>query len=126
MTIEILAADDSESIRQMVAFSLKREGISVAEAVDGAEALEKARENPFHLVITDLDMPKMNGIELVRELRKLDGYGKTPILLLTTESDAGLKNEARSAGASGWIIKPFRPDQLVATVQKLLPAKPAG
>jgi two-component system chemotaxis response regulator CheY len=122
MAIEILAADDSESIRQMVVFSLKREGFSVVEAADGAEALEKARENPFHLVITDLDMPRMNGIQLVQELRKLAGYGKTPILLLTTESDAGLKKEARSAGASGWIIKPFRPDQLVATVQKLLPA----
>ncbi|MFP4030390.1 MAG: response regulator [Desulfococcaceae bacterium] len=126
MTIEILAADDSESIRQMVAFSLKREGFSVTEAADGAEALEKAREKPFDLVITDLDMPKMNGIQLVRELRELGGYGKTPILLLTTESDAGLKKEARNAGASGWIVKPFRPDQLVATVQKLLPAEPAG
>lgn len=125
MTIEILAADDSESIRQMVVFSLKREGFSVVEAADGAEALEKARENPFHLVITDLDMPRMNGIQLVRELRKLSGYGKTPILLLTTESEAGIKNEARAAGASGWITKPFRPDQLVAAARKVLPAERA-
>ncbi len=121
MSIEILIADDSESIRQMVAFSLKREGFAVTEAPDGAEALEKARAKSFHLVITDLDMPRMNGIQLVRELRKLSGYGKTPILLLTTESEADVKNEAREAGASGWITKPFRPDQLVATVRKVLP-----
>jgi two-component system chemotaxis response regulator CheY len=123
MSIEILTADDSESVRKMVAFSLERGGFTVVEAEDGASALEKAREKRFQLVFTDLDMPRMNGIQLVRELRKLPAYAKTPVLLLTTESDAGMKNEAREAGASGWITKPFHPDQLVAAVRKVLPEK---
>ena len=116
----ILAVDDSASMRQMVSFTLKAAGFTVTEAVDGVDALNKAKTGKFDLVLTDVNMPKMDGISLIRELRALSSYKFTPILMLTTESGAGKKSEGKSAGATGWIVKPFNPDQLLATIKKVL------
>ena len=116
----ILAVDDSASMRQMVSFTLKAAGFTVTEAVDGVDALNKAKTGKFDLVLTDVNMPKMDGISLIRELRALSPYKFTPILMLTTESGADKKSEGKSAGATGWIVKPFNPDQLLATIKKVL------
>ncbi len=116
----ILAVDDSASMRQMVAFTLKGAGHDVVEAADGVDALNKARTKKFDLVISDVNMPNMDGITLIRELRSLPAFKFTPILMLTTESTADKKQEGKSAGATGWIVKPFNPDQLLATIKKVL------
>ncbi len=116
----ILTVDDSASMRQMVAYTLKSAGHEVTEAKDGIEALEKARQAKFNLVITDVNLPNMDGITLTRELRTLTEYKFTPILTLTTESGNNKKQEGKAAGATGWIIKPFNPDQLLSTVKKVL------
>ncbi len=116
----ILTVDDSASMRQMVTFTLKNAGHDVTEAVDGVDALEKARQGSFQLVITDVNMPNMDGITLTRELRDLNDYKYTPILTLTTESDKNKKQEGKNAGATGWIIKPFNPEQLLLTIKKVL------
>lgn len=117
---KILAVDDSASMRQMVSFTLKGAGHDVTEAVDGKEALGIAEGDTFDLVLSDVNMPNMNGIELVTELRKLDAYKFIPILMLTTESAGDKKNEGKQAGATGWIVKPFNPDQLLSTIQRVL------
>lgn len=116
----ILTVDDSASMRQMVTFTLKSAGHEVTEAVDGVDALEKARQGNYELVITDVNMPNMDGITLTRELRDLSNYRYTPILTLTTESDKNKKQEGKNAGATGWIIKPFNPEQLLTTIKKVL------
>ena len=116
----ILAVDDSASMRQMVAFTLKGAGHDVVEAADGVDALNKARTKKFDLVISDVNMPNMDGITLIRELRSLPAFKFTPILMLTTENTADKKQEGKSAGATGWIVKPFNPDQLLATIRKVL------
>lgn len=116
----ILAVDDSASMRQMVAFTLKGAGFGVIEAVDGVDALAKAKGGKVDLVLTDVNMPRMDGISLIKELRLLPGYKFTPILMLTTESGADKKGEGKSAGATGWIVKPFNPDQLLTTIKKVL------
>lgn len=116
----ILAVDDSASMRQMVAFTLKGAGYDVTEAADGDEALQLAKKTQYNLVLTDINMPNMNGIELTRELRALPNYKFTPILTLTTESTSDKKQEGKMAGATGWIVKPFNPDQLISTVKKVL------
>lgn len=116
----ILAVDDSASMRQMVSFALKSAGYEVVEAADGVEALDKAKSQQFNLVITDVNMPNMDGIELIRKLRELDIYKYTPLLMLTTESAIEKKSEGKQAGATGWIVKPFDPEQLVATIKKVL------
>lgn len=116
----ILAVDDSASMRQMVSFTLKGAGHSVVEAVDGVDALAKARNGKFDLVISDVNMPNMDGITLIRELRALPNFKFTPMLMLTTESTAEKKQEGKAAGATGWIVKPFNPDQLLATANKVL------
>ena len=116
----ILAVDDSASMRQMVTFTLKGAGFDVTEAVDGQDALSKAKSQKFDLVISDVNMPNMDGISLIRELRSLDDFKFTPLLLLTTESAADKKQEGKAAGATGWIVKPFNPDQLLNTVKKVL------
>ncbi|MBL4681188.1 MAG: response regulator [Pseudomonadales bacterium] len=116
----ILAVDDSASMRQMVAFTLKGGGFDVVEASDGVEALELAKENDCDLVLTDVNMPNMDGIELTKELRGLANYKFVPILMLTTESGMDKKTEGRAAGATGWIVKPFNPDQLLSTIKKVL------
>lgn len=116
----ILAVDDSASMRQMVSFTLKASGYTVIDAVDGVEALAKAKANKIDLVLSDINMPNMNGIELVKSLRAEPQYRFTPILLLTTESGMDKKAEGRSAGATGWLVKPFNPTQLLATIKKVL------
>lgn len=116
----ILAVDDSASMRQMVSFTLKGAGYSVVEAVDGQDALSKARTTKVDLVLTDVNMPKMDGIALIKSLRALPTYKFTPILMLTTESGNEKKAEGKSAGATGWIVKPFNPDQLLATIKKVI------
>jgi len=118
----ILAVDDSASMRQMVAFTLKGAGFTVIDAVDGEDALEKAKGTSatVDLVLTDVNMPRMDGISLIRELRALPKYKFTPMLMLTTESGGDKKMEGKSAGATGWIVKPFNPDQLLATIKKVL------
>ena len=120
MAAMILVVDDSASIRQMVAFTLKGSGHDVTEACDGAEALNLAKSKSFNLVLTDVNMPNMDGISLTRELRKLPNYKFTPILTLTTESAAEMKQAGKAAGATGWIVKPFNPEQLLSTVKRLL------
>jgi len=117
---KILAVDDSASMRQMVSFTLKGAGFDVVEAADGVEALGKAKGDKFDLVISDVNMPNMDGLTLVAELRKLGDFKFTPILLLTTESSMEKKKEGKAAGATGWIVKPFNPDQLLKTVNKVL------
>ena len=116
----ILTADDSASVRQMVAFTLKGAGYSVIEASDGKDALTKAKGNPVNMVVTDLNMPNMNGIDLIKALRAEAKYKFIPIVMLTTESQDTRKQEGKSAGATGWIVKPFKPEQLLAVVKKVL------
>lgn len=116
----ILAVDDSASMRQMVTFTLKGAGFEVVEAENGQEALDKAKGQQFDLVISDVNMPIMDGISLIKELRTLDEYKFTPMLMLTTESGDDKKTLGKSAGATGWIVKPFNPDQLLATIKKVL------
>jgi len=117
---KILAVDDSASMRQMVSFTLKSAGFDVSEAADGVEALKVAQSQSFDVVISDVNMPNMDGLTLVKELRSLGAYKFTPILMLTTESSADKKQAGRAAGATGWIVKPFNPDQLLATVNKVV------
>jgi len=116
----ILAVDDSASMRQMVSFTLKGAGYEVIDAVDGVDALNKAKQKAVDLVITDVNMPNMDGITLIAELRKLPNYKFTPLLMLTTESAPEKKQAGKAAGATGWIVKPFNPDQLLATVKKVI------
>jgi two-component system chemotaxis response regulator CheY len=118
----IMTVDDAATMRKMVSFTLKGAGHEVLEASDGACALTALRTRPVDLVITDIHMPNMDGLELTRQLRALPEFRKTPILLLTTESDPGKKAEGRAAGATGWIVKPFSQEQLLAVVAKVLPA----
>ncbi|NOX75940.1 MAG: response regulator [Gammaproteobacteria bacterium] len=116
----ILAVDDSASMRQMVVFTLKGAGHQVAEAKDGQEALGLAKSQKFDLVLTDVNMPRMDGISLARELRALPAFKFVPILMLTTEAGLNKKQEGRAAGATGWIVKPFNPEQLLATIKKVM------
>jgi len=117
----ILTADDSESMRQMIVFTLRDAGYDVVEAVDGKDALDKLTASTPHMLITDLNMPRMDGIELIRQVRALPQCKYIPIVMLTTESQDSKKQEGRAAGASGWITKPFRIEQLVSVAKKLLP-----
>ncbi len=117
---KILAVDDSPSLRQMVTFTLKGAGYEVSEAVDGVEALGIAKGQSFDLVITDINMPNMDGIQLISELRRLPNFKFTPILCLTTESSDDKKRQGKDAGATGWIVKPFSPEKLLATMGRVL------
>ncbi len=122
MAKTILCVDDSPSMQQMVKLTLVGAGYQVVQAGDGVEGLAKARAAGVNLVITDLNMPRMNGLGLIRELRTLPAYKGVPIIFLTTESDAALKQEAKTAGATGWITKPFQQDQLIGVVRKVIGA----
>lgn len=117
---KILAVDDSTSMRNMVSFTLRGAGHDVAEAVDGQAALDTAKSGRFDLVLADVNMPRMDGISLTRELRTLPTFAGVPILILTTESDADKKREGKAAGATGWLVKPFDPETLLATVARVL------
>ena len=116
----ILAVDDSASMRQMVAFTLKGAGYNVIEAADGQEALEKARGAKVDLVLTDQNMPRMDGITLVKNLRGLPTYNGTPILILTTESSDEMKAKGKAAGATGWLVKPFDPGKLLDVIKRVI------
>lgn len=116
----IITVDDSASIRQMVSFTLKQAGYGVIEAVDGQDALKKLEGKSVDMVLTDLNMPNMDGIELIRQLRSTSLFKFIPIILLTTESQASKKQEGKAAGATGWIVKPFKPEQLLAVAKKVL------
>jgi two-component system chemotaxis response regulator CheY len=119
MTKKIMTVDDSASVRQMVSFTLKNAGYEVVEAVDGQDALSKLNGD-VKMIITDLNMPNMDGITLIRNVRSQSAYKFIPIIMLTTESQAEKKQEGKSAGATGWIVKPFKPDQLLAVIKKVL------
>ncbi len=120
MAKTILAVDDSASIRQLVSFTLKSAGYDVVEAADGMEGLEKAKNKPINLVITDQNMPRMDGMTLVKSLRALPQYKTTPILILTTESSDAMKAQGRAAGATDWLVKPFDPQKLLEVIKKVI------
>ena len=119
MSKTILMVDDSASVRQMVGMTLKQAGYAVVEASDGREALQKATASRVDAVITDLNMPGMDGLSFIRAYRATPASNGVPIVFLTTESDEGLKAQAKQAGATGWMVKPFKPDQLLAIVRKV-------
>jgi two-component system, chemotaxis family, chemotaxis protein CheY len=121
MSKRIMAVDDSASIRQMVGFTLRQAGYEVVEAVDGKDALSKLDGNPVHMVITDLNMPNLDGIGLIKWIRASSKYRFIPVVMLTTESQEARKQEGKTAGATGWVVKPFRPEQLVSVIKKVLP-----
>jgi two-component system chemotaxis response regulator CheY len=116
----ILIADDSESVREVVSFTLENAGYHVLSSVDGEDAMKHLNGSDIHLVVTDLHMPKMDGISLIREIRANESYKGVPILFLTTESQNSKKEEAKMAGATGWIVKPFMADKLLSAVQKVI------
>src|SRR5208283_3021859 len=116
----IMTVDDSASVRQMVGFTLKQAGYEVIEATDGKDALSKLEGSGIHMVLTDLNMPNMDGIALIKSVRAHQSYRFIPIVMLTTESQESRKLEGKQAGATGWIVKPFKPEQLVGVVRKVL------
>ncbi len=120
MAKSILAVDDSTSMRQMVNFTLKSAGYEVTEAADGQKALDIAKSRSFDLVLSDVNMPIMDGITLIRNLRTLADFKFTPILMLTTEAGLEKKKEGKEAGATGWIVKPFNPEMLLKIVKRVL------
>lgn len=118
----IMVVDDSTSVRKMVAFTLENAGYAVVEAENGMEALEKLNGTQVSMFIVDLNMPHVNGFELTRSVRAMGEYKFTPIVMLTTESLDSKKKEGKAAGATGWITKPFKPDQLIGVIKKVMPA----
>ena len=120
MAKSILAIDDSASIRQMVGFTLKSSGYEVVDAVDGMDGLEKAKGKTFNLILTDQNMPRMDGLTLIKSVRALPQSKTVPILMLTTESSDAMKQQGKAAGATGWLVKPFDPQKLVEVVKKVI------
>jgi len=120
MTTHILSVDDSTSMREVVKLALKLAGFEVSQAKDGVEGLKMAQTKQYDLVLADLNMPNMDGIELIRALRATPEYKAVPILMLTTESDLVRRHEGKAAGATGWVVKPFLPDRLVEAVNRAL------
>ena len=116
----ILAVDDSASMRKMVTFTLTGAGFQVVEAVDGQDAYEKAQHHAIDLVLTDQNMPRLDGLGLTRKLREHPKFKTTPILILTTESSDQMKLSGRSAGATGWLVKPFDPTRLIEVINKVI------
>ena len=116
----ILAVDDSASMRKMVSFTLTGAGFHVVEAVDGQDALEKAQNHAIDLVLTDQNMPRLDGLGLTKKLREHPKFKTTPILILTTESSDKMKAQGRAAGATGWLVKPFDPQKLIEVVKKVI------
>jgi len=117
---KILVVDDSASIRNMVSFTLKQQSYETVEACDGADGLNKAKGERFDLVITDVNMPVMDGIELCGKLRQLPAFKFTPVLMLTTESSTDMKSRGKAAGATGWLVKPFNPEKLLSTIKRVI------
>jgi len=120
MSARILTVDDSASIRLTTNVALSGAGYSVTEAINGAEGIEKATSGAYDLIVTDLNMPVMDGLTMIRELRKIPSQMGIPIIFLTTESDGSIKEQAKAAGATGWLTKPFDPENLVKIVRKVL------
>lgn len=120
MAKTVLSVDDSASIRQMVAFTLKSAGYTVVEAEDGQAGLDKAKASTVDLILTDQNMPKMDGLTLIKALRGLPQYKATPILMLTTESSDDMKAQGKASGATGWLVKPFDPQKLLEVVKKVI------
>lgn len=116
----ILAVDDSASMRQFVGYTLGNAGFTVVQAVDGEDALDKARRGSFQLVLTDQHMPRLDGIGLTQRLREDPRYQDTPILVLTADTSADIRQRGRIAGATGWLLKPFDPAKLVEVITKLI------
>ena len=116
----VMIVDDSASVRQLVSITLKGAGYDVMEGNDGADALKKLTGQKIHLIISDVNMPNMDGITFVKEVKKLPDYKFTPIIMLTTESQESKKQEGQAAGAKAWIVKPFQPDQMLNAVSKLI------
>ncbi len=116
----ILAVDDSETIRELVSVTLKRSGHDVVTAKDGNDGLQKAKGGRFDLILSDINMPGMDGFEMIRQIRTLPSHKYTPILTLTTESSADKKQKGKEVGASGWIVKPFQPDLLLKAVSRFV------
>jgi two-component system chemotaxis response regulator CheY len=116
----IMVVDDSSSVRQVVSITLKSAGYDVTEASDGKDALSKLTGQKVHLIISDVNMPNMDGITFVKEVKKLAHYKFTPIIMLTTESQESKKAEGQAAGARAWVVKPFQPTQMLAAVAKLI------
>jgi two-component system chemotaxis response regulator CheY len=116
----IMTVDDSASLRQMVSFVLRSGGYEVVEAVNGLDAFSKLKGHELHLILTDINMPEMDGLEFTRQLRAIPEYKFVPVVLLTTESHPEKKQQGKAAGATGWIVKPFSPDQLLAVVKKVI------
>jgi len=116
----ILIADDSDSVRELVSFTLENAGYKVVAGIDGQDALKHLNGSSIDLVVTDLHMPNMDGIGLIKNIRSRDEYKFVPILFLTTESQVEKKEEAKAAGATGWIVKPFLPEKLLATISKVI------
>ena len=116
----ILIVDDSASLRQVVSIALKGAGYDVIEAADGKDAITKLDGRKINLIVSDVNMPNMDGITLVKEVKKLANYKFTPIIMLTTESEDGKKQEGQAAGAKAWVVKPFKPEQMLAAVAKLV------
>lgn len=120
MGFTIMVVDDSASLRQMVSFTLNEAGYEVVEAVDGDDALRKLEQKPVNMMITDLNMPKLDGLELIRRVRVMGAYRFMPIIMLSTEFQEDKKQAGRSAGATGWIVKPFQPPQLLGVIRRVL------
>lgn len=120
MANTVLIVDDSPSMRQLVSYTLSNAGFNVVSAVDGMDAIVKLEKEKYKMVITDLNMPRMDGMTLIKCLRTLNNHRFTPVVMLTTESKESKKEEGRAAGASGWIVKPFTPEQLISVVKKFV------
>jgi two-component system, chemotaxis family, chemotaxis protein CheY len=120
MAKTVLIVDDSASLRQVVSIALKSAGYDVLEGVDGKDALSKMTGQKIHLIVSDVNMPNMDGITLVQEVKKLPAYKFTPIIMLTTESGEDKKSAGQAAGAKAWVVKPFKPEQLLTAVSKLI------
>ncbi|WP_413061335.1 response regulator [Sphingomonas carotinifaciens] len=120
MTASILTVDDSPSLRMAIRIALTGAGYRVTEAGDGVEGLAKAGAEKFDMIVTDLNMPNMDGLTMIRVLRAQPSQAGVPIIFLTTESDADMKAQAKNAGATGWLVKPFVPDQLIKVARKVL------
>jgi two-component system chemotaxis response regulator CheY len=120
MAKTILVVDDSASLRQVVSITLQGAGYDVVEACDGADALTKLKGLKVSLVISDVNMPNMDGISFVREMKKLPDFRFTPVIMLTTEGHESKKQEGQAAGAKAWVVKPFQPAQMLAAVSKLI------
>lgn len=120
MSKTIMTVDDSASVRMMVAFTLKESGYEIVEAVNGVDALEKLENHEISMIVADINMPEMDGITLVKKIRNHKQHRFIPVIMLTTESHESMRERGKEAGATGWIVKPFKPEQLVAVTRKVL------